>query len=313
MIIGVDYIGRLGNQMFTYAYVRSLIERFSLKDYHIVANCKRSYGGREDEGFTDSLRHFNVIPYSKDESNLELKYGSLSQRLVYVVNEILAHTPFLNKIDYFTNWLHNRLECYGFYMADAADAASIPQCVLSDAIFVRGFFQDSMNFQEIRSILLEEFSPRYPALEQNRDLYEIIAHTNSVCVSVRCGDFFSPQLKGNFYVCTPQYFQKAISIIMSHVENPTFVFFSDDIKWVKRNLPVVDAPCYYESGKDPVWEKLRLMYSCNHFIISNSTFSWWAQYLGQREGKIVISPSRWYANSHWRSHLIEKSFILIDA
>ena len=51
---------------------------------------------------------------------------------------------------------------------------------------------------------------------------------------------------------------------------------------------------YYESGVDPVWEKLRLMSACKHFVLSNSSFSWWAQYLSNEKKKIVVAPDIWY-------------------
>lgn len=50
------------------------------------------------------------------------------------------------------------------------------------------------------------------------------------------------------------------------------MFFLDDINRVKENIHI-DGKVYYESENDPVWEKLRLMSECKHFVISNSTSS----------------------------------------
>ena len=89
-----------------------------------------------------------------------------------------------------------------------------------------------------------------------------------------------------------------------------FFLFSDDVEWVKENI-YTGCETYCEDGTDPVWEKLRMMSSCKHFIISNSTFSWWAQYLSTYKNKIVISPCRWF-NNDFESPLIEDDFIKIE-
>ena len=56
-------------------------------------------------------------------------------------------------------------------------------------------------------------------------------------------------------------------------------------------LPAVFAP-RGEAAAD-----LALMQRCQGFILSNSTYSWWAQYLADAPDKQVWAPDRWYAHT----------------
>ena len=38
------------------------------------------------------------------------------------------------------------------------------------------------------------------------------------------------------------------------------------------------------------------MNACTHHIIANSSFSWWAGWLGYSAEQIVIAPRPWYAS-----------------
>ena len=77
-------------------------------------------------------------------------------------------------------------------------------------------------------------------------------------------------------VCDKTCYGRAVAEIKQRVNNPVFIIFSDDIKWEKENI-ITDCEIYWEDGTNQVWEKLRMIGLCKHFILVNSTFSWCKQ------------------------------------
>jgi len=178
--------------------------------------------------------------------------------------------------------------------------------------FLSGCFENPIYFDEIRNTLMAEFQPKNELLSKNVDFFEKINSTQSVCLSVRRGDFESnADYKKLQSVCHKDYFENAIKRMKQLIDNPVFFMFSDDIEWVRENIKT-GCETHYEDGTDPVWEKVRLMSACKHFIISNSTFSWWVQYLSANDNKIVVSPSRWFNNDYESPLINRKQWELIE-
>lgn len=94
------------------------------------------------------------------------------------------------------------------------------------------------------------------------------------------------------------------------VPNVTWFIFSDDADWVKDNI-VFPGEVFYQPPRVTPLETLYLMKACKHFIISNSSFSWWGQYLSNNDNKIVIGPAKWYVDGR-KTDIIEEEWIKIE-
>ena len=303
--------GRLGNQMFQYAAVRSIYEKSSVKG-KLVFNFQK---GVLDRGFEDELKYFKVLKYDnngKYKSNIFqkilLSIFNFSEKFVTLFCLILKKDMEFAKYKYekkFSNFLSK----FGIYFVRQG-YVKFNNFNAKDK-FLLGYFDSAKYFDDIRDILLEEFTPKKAPLTKNNNLYNYINSGESVCITIRRGDFVSnPVFKKNHYICTPNYFVNAMKIMKKKVKGARFVVFSDDVEWCRENIKF-PGEVMFESGEDPVWEKLRLMYSCKHFIISNSTFSWWAQYLSRNDKKVVIAPSRW-RNGGYSEDIYMNDWLIYD-
>jgi hypothetical protein len=276
----VELSGGLGNQMFQYAAGRNLAIKnkvpLKLYTHKLKLNWQRSY----------ALKPFNI----------EENFISRAE-----IKELIKK----NKCTVFT-------EQSGGFNKELIS--------ITDTILLKGYWQADRYFKDIELILRNEFTFKYAARNKNKKLGEEISNTEAIAVHIRRGDFVTVNRAKERYggVCDLTYYKNSISFIKEIIDNPKFFIFSDDPKWAKENLKP-DAPVVYVEHNstrkhfklennfyfrnsliliknffpNKSFEDMRLMILCKHFIIANSSFSWWAAWLGNHPNKIVCAPSRW--------------------
>ena len=166
---------------------------------------------------------------------------------------------------------------------------NLGKCTTKNALLY-GYFQSEKYFSEYKAELLKAFSLEEHIDPIIRSEMDSLKKRNLVCLHIRLGDYVKNPIHE---VCTTEYYQQAINKIISLTEDPVFYIFSDEIEKVKNRFDFHGKEIIVENGTKCDFEVLYCMKNCNHFIISNSSFSWWAQYLCENKDKIVISPDRW--------------------
>lgn len=289
--------GGLGNQMFEYAFARTLSLQNNGEKVYL-------YTGR--------------FKYDK-QREFSLKHFELSDR-VMICKEPLVLKVYLKFFEKLAKIMHLdeksfgdalRLYKFGYYEYLGRGFKEPPICKRYIK-FYSTLAQNKKYFQAYEEVIRKELSVKTEPSAENCRWIEKIRNTDkSVAVHIRRGDYVNNPL---YYVCDDMYFKKAVRKMTGIIPNASYFVFSEDIEYARglklereaNNIEYVDL-------QNPDYEELRLMSCCQHFIISNSTFSWWAQELAPNKDKIVISPDRW-KNSDLPedSLLIADGWILID-
>jgi hypothetical protein len=176
---------------------------------------------------------------------------------------------------------------------------------IENSTTLHGYFQSSRYFEDaagsIRSlVLLKNMSSEY------LDFEKIVSAEQTLAVHVRRGDYVG--LENYHGLTSEEYFRNAIRIANASMHFRKIMVFSDDIEVAKKVIP--DADYFVSSDKLPsAAENLILMSNCSGLIGSNSSFSWWAGYLGDTPSSVRIFPRPWFADrnldtrdlllSHW--------------
>jgi hypothetical protein len=173
-----------------------------------------------------------------------------------------------------------------------------PDVPASLPAFLSGYWQSERYFAEIAATVREDFQVATPATGRNAALLAEIAACDSVAVHVRRGDYVSVPAAAAFHgLCGLDYYEAAFERIEAAVSRPRYFVFSDDLPWARGHLRFRHPAVFVDhNATAPPCEDLRLMAACRHFVIANSSFSWWGAWLSRQPeaDKLVIAPRRWF-------------------
>lgn len=179
---------------------------------------------------------------------------------------------------------------------------------IENSVTLRGYFQSPKYFQSITQLVRSKVVLKKETREYS-NLESIIKKDKTLAVHVRRGDYVGLQ---NYHGLTSvNYFNNAISFARRTTNFDGIVVFSDDIEIAKRVIPSADVFVSSEQLPSPA-ENLILMSKCSALIGSNSSFSWWAAYLGDDPSAIRIFPRPWFSekNLDTRDLLLDHWFTL---
>jgi hypothetical protein len=164
-----------------------------------------------------------------------------------------------------------------------------------DGTYLDGVWQSAKYFTGYEDTIRKDFSFSKDFSDEIKTLGAEIESSESLCVHVRRADF----LGSNHDICDANYYARGIAEIAKRTAIEKIYVFSDDVAWCEANMSL-GHPTVFVSNAYAGWKNtghLYLMTKCRHFVIANSSYSWWAAWLSGYAKKLVVAPKRWFQDS----------------
>ena len=260
----------LWNQMFQYAYIRSL----SLKN---------------NSDFKLDISEYDIYfrPYELEIFDIQKKYAVGAEipfyEKIYSKNRYIGFA--LNKFKGILKKLNKN------HFSEIQFNFDRKMSVLN-SWYIEWYFQTEKYFLDHENEIRKDFTFIKGIAWNNKKYSDMIKDSNSVSIHIRRWDYVA---NSRYSKCSLDYYNSAIEYIKWKVENPIFFIFSDDMEWTKANLNIDNEVHFidFNSWKSS-WGDMRLMSLCKHNIIANSSFSWWWAWLNANPTKMIIWPKKWF-------------------
>ena len=284
-MLRIVLLGRTGNIMFQYALGRVLARKHGVP---LVLDAS----WYNAEGWAE-ISHFLKLPI---QARVRRKFSLASRALRNFTGKHFwefGGAPFIKEAE-----------------ADQSFDPGFLEAPIDCTLF--GYFQTPLYFESMADELRAELKGLISTGARASDplsscvTEDELLQPESVAIHVRRGDYLYHDC---FKVCDTEYYQRSMQEIRERVPGAKFFIFSDDPAWCHEQFKDSDVAAIIgrrnhltkntatddrRYAPNPLHD-LYLMSLASHHIIANSSYSWWAAWIGSKPGQIVTMPDRWYA------------------
>lgn len=267
----VRLFGGMGNQMFSYAAARRLAH---MSNCVLIIDSVSGFENDTQYNRKYALTHFNLPVRIATKSERLQPFAKLRRFILKKISKLL---PFN----------------YRFYIVQEKidfDPRILNLQIDKNSI-IEGYWQSEKYFNDIAEIIRNDFTITPPFDELNRSIFKQI--TNPDCESVAMHIRFFDDIIDGYDNSPTKYYQSAFNKMENLVSDAHYFIFSDKPDLAKEILNFPVSRCTFvnnNTNDDQQYADFWLMSNCKHFIIANSTFSWWAAWLSKNQIKNIIAP-----------------------
>jgi hypothetical protein len=274
--------GGLGNQLFIYAAARAISLRSNAP---LVLDI---YSGfiRDKEFKRQYKLDYFIYPASLDK--LQSNKNNLSRFNRLALRGINNFLPlkFKNYIQQYSDKFNPKLV----------------SLKIKKATFLDGYWQDERYFDDFSDVIAKDLEYNFALSSKSSRLLTKIKNTNSAAIHIR---FFDEDIESNLNLKL-SYYKNFINYIESNFPQPTYFIFSDNYKlaqdmFLRLSVYLPNLHFVNNISDNSELEDFVLISSCKYIAMANSTFSWWASWIGEKKNKaIIFYPARvHFQKSNW--------------
>jgi len=288
-MIAVRIQGRLGNQLFQYAFALSASKRLNTRFYvdqyidHFTVN--KYFKGIDNNYFAFILKVFNLKGYKN--------FFTFYLRRAYFKDLQVVSQFAVRECDF---------------------EAKISEITLQNNTLYQGFFQSELFFIDFEKLIRRKLVLKKGYVDLFNIKYGILYQSHKIiAVHIRRTDYLNLghlDLGGDDLSLPVEYYQKAISKFYD--QDIHFVFISDDKAFVNRNFEDIKNKTVTSDTEIMDFQHLLNADGC---IISNSTFSWWGAWLNNKKIKVIYGPKYfmgWRIKKETPPDIYPKDWVQID-